>query len=233
MATSEPAVPRLSARAFFDEVASELFSLDRGVPYTLWQLLLRPGPTIRRYVELRDARLTRPFRLVLICLAFAAAIMVLTDFGQGFRQGFELADAESEQPSGGAFKLALDAFIGHFDLILLACWVPAVAAGIQSMYRRHALNYAEAFVFGLYVLPLAILIALLLTVLLGAGLPIPIWFMVIGVFSPVAQAAHGYFRAEGEPLWRALMAALLAGFSLLVLMIALLIALTLLKYAGT
>jgi len=110
LSNNEPSVPRLSARVFFNDVAGELFSLDRGVPYTLWQLLRRPGPTIRRYVELRDERLTKPFRLVLICLALAALVLSFTPLSQQFLKSAATTPTDPSDASN-AFSAALTSVV--------------------------------------------------------------------------------------------------------------------------
>ena len=214
---SDPApIPRLSARVFFADVADEVFSLDRGLPYTLGQLLIRPGPTIRRYIERRDPRLTKPFRLVLICLAIAAALVHLTGIGAGL----SVEGAQSSQDStGGAFRAAMAAVSNNFDLVLVMSWVPAIAAGVQSLYKQHQLNYAEVFVFGLYTLPQMLIWLLPMLLLIYWTGDAPGWMLPLLAMTPVLLSAHGYFRPDAEPLWRALMCTFFAAFSLVILML--------------
>lgn len=204
---------------FFHDVAAELFSLDRGVPYTLGHLLLRPGPTIRRYIVERDARLTKPFRLVLICLAVVAALAQITSAGDGFLPAFNAAATRPVDSTTDALRTALQTVTGHLDIMLVLCWVPAIGAGVQSMYKQSPLNFAEAFVFGLYTLPLMLAwqLPLLLTIALSGAAPG--WLLPLLTITPVVISAHGYFRPHGEPLWRAFMCAFLAAFSLVVLML--------------
>jgi hypothetical protein len=216
---SDPApAPRLSAQVFFTDVADELFSLDRGVPYTLGQLLLRPGPTIRRYVIERDPRLTKPFRLVVICLAIFTAVGHIAGLDTALPTRFQGAPPDQDS-TGGAFRAAMAAVTGNFDLVLVLCWVPAIAAGVQSLYKQHRLNYAEVFVFGLYTLPQMLVWLLPMAILVAWTGDAPVWMLPTLTMTPVMLSAHGYFRPEGEPLWRAFMCAIYAAFSLVVLMV--------------
>lgn len=211
-------VPRLSARVFFADVADELFSLDRGVPYTLGQLLLRPGPTIRRYIEQRDPRLTKPFRLVVICLALVAALGHLAGLDTGLPAGLEGAPPDQDS-TGGAFRAAMAAVTNNFDLVLVLCWVPAIAAGVQSLYKPYQLNYAEVFVFGLYTLPQMLVWLMPMMLLVAWTGDAPGWMLPTLATTPVMLSAHGYFRPDGEPLWRAFMCAFFGAFSLVILML--------------
>lgn len=226
--SAEPPIPRLSARVFFNDVADELFSLDRGAPYTLAQLLWRPGPTVRRYIEQRDPRLTKPFRLVLICLAVAALILHLSGISDGYRQGMNSdAGAAIGDAAGLSFRLALGVFFEKFDVMLVLCWVPAVAASMQWVYRKHALNTAEAFVFGLYTLALLIVLMQPLIWLMGYTGAIH-WFAILLIICwPMAFPAHGYFRPEAEPLRRALATTMLSLVFLFFLMLGMVMGMTL------
>lgn len=224
-------IPRLSARVFFSDIAGELFSLDRGVPYTLGLLLTRPGLTIRRYVVERDPRLTKPFRLVVICLAIVAALVHVTGIGASLIAGMQQGYAATQDSTAGAFGAAVAAISDNFDLVMVLCWVPAIAAGVQALYRKRQLNYAEAFVFGLYTLPqmlmwLLPMVALIYVIGDAPGWMLPVWAMV-----PVILSAHGYFRLDGDPLWRAVLCAFFAALSLAILMLGALMG-TLLLYAA-
>ncbi len=219
-------VPRLSTRVFFADVAGELFSLDRGVPYTLGQLLVRPGPTIRRYIVERDPRLTKPFRLVLICLAVVAAVMHLTGIGVDF-PGMQPGRPQSTDSTTNAFRAGLTTVVGNLDVMLVLCWVPAIAAGVQSLYRRHQHNYAEVFVFGLYTLPQMLIWLLPMVALIAWTGDAPGWLLPALALAPVILSAHGYHCPEREPLWRAFMVAFYAAFSVVVLMLGMLMGLVL------
>ncbi len=106
---------RLSTRTFLGEIVDEVFSLDRGLPWTFRELLRHPGTVIRRYVEWRDSRLTRPLRYLLVALALAAiAFHLLEISGAGvskFEAGFKRVndDAAAAAIAVGMLK--------HFDLL--------------------------------------------------------------------------------------------------------------------
>lgn len=143
--------PRLDARHVLGEVAEELFSLDRGLPFTLWQLVRHPGSSVRRYVEWRDPRMTRPFRLAIGSLAFAALAFTQAgvdgDFAEAFRAGMNETRPEARpEAEGGALAWVL----AQLQWLLLIVWVPATAAAINRAYRRLGLNLAEQCTIALY-----------------------------------------------------------------------------------
>ena len=176
----------MSARQLLADLAEELFSLDRGVLWTCAQLIVRPGGTIRRYIEWRDQRLTKPSRLLLLVLAVAALLWQIPslggDFGRGIADGMSTAEGARE----ALVSQALLAVLGHFDLWLVASWVPAAGAAMQRSFRDLQLNLAEAVVAGFYTL--CLFVPLQLALVMAAGL---------GWFSPQAQ----FWLALSMPFW--------------------------------
>lgn len=211
-------------RAFFADVSDQLFSLDHGVPWTLGQLFRRPGPAIRSYIENRDPRMTKPLRLAVIVLAIITLAYFLVGFGDKFAASLAAKGARSSADTAtSAMARALTSFFGHFDLMVLLCWVPAVGAAIQRRYPEGALNAAEAFVFGLYTLPLASIFvqpAVWLTVVGGRSY---VLLALACLMWPVAHAAYGYFGAPFAA-WRAFSASLLMIVCLAVMLLGALMA---------
>jgi hypothetical protein len=144
--------PRLSAQVLLNDFADDVLSLDRGLAWTVWQLLVRPGWAIRRYLEWRDARFVRPFRLAVGTLALAALAAWTVGVGDDVARGFV-----SGVGNVGA-SIRLDAALRYVDWFLLLCWAPAVGGALQRCYPGCGLNVAEAFVFGLYTLAPVLLV---------------------------------------------------------------------------
>ncbi len=214
-------MPRLTVSSVFAEVADELLSLDRGLPYTLLCVLRSPGATARRYVEERDPRLTRPFRLALIVLALCAVALHASGQNEEFMAG--LAHGLQEGRSSGArdgLVIAMSALFARFDLMLVACWVPAVALAFMSAPIEPRLNFAEATAFSLYALAglLPLQVALLLaTAALGLQ---PLWSLLLLPLLWLGGAAHGYLSpvgVRGLAVLRIALLALLATVLLLML----------------
>lgn len=194
--------PRLTVASVFAEMADELFSLDRGLPYTAWCVLRSPGSTARRYVETRDPRLTRPFRLALIVLALCALVLHLSGQGEQFLAGLvhgTRASAGGRSPD--ALTAAMSALFARFDLALVVCWLPAVALSFMRAPVKPRPNLAEATAFSLYAL--ASLLPLQLALLLG--LPLlgvqPMGFLLLLPLAWLGWAVWGYLRPSG---WHAL-----------------------------
>lgn len=220
--------PRLTVASVIAEIADAAFSLERGLPYTVGQLLRHPGSSMRRYIELRDPHLTRPFRLALVCLALAAALLYASGqseaFMSGVAAGLEQSGKETAGSSAQANAIAQVTlqFFQRFDLILVLCWVPAVASAFQRSYPRLALNFAEAVAFSFYALAIVVLLTLLTT--LGSklwGQALPPWINLLPLlYLPIA--AHCYAAPEGHGIPRAVVFVVYATALVLLLMLAVL-----------
>lgn len=192
--------PRLETRVILAEVVEELFSLDRGLPFTLWQLIRRPGASVRRYVEWRDARMVRPFRLTLFALAFAALALTVAgvegEFAQGFHAGLSDTRGDATMLEQGG---ALQWLLAHMQWLLLIVWVPASAEAINRAYRPLALNLAEQCAIALYAfVPILVLAGVgVLLPLPSVSEPMPL--ATLPVLLPSLWAAwvvHRYARPE-------------------------------------
>lgn len=216
MSATQPAPaerpPRLDAKHLLQEWGQELFSLERGLLYTLTRLATQPGDAIRRYIEWRDPRMVRPTRLLLIVFAVAALIWQLDVVGGQFSAGFEtgVATDPANHPMQQAMRLLAD----HFSLILTLCWAPAAAGAFQRCYRPLSINLAEAMVFGLYTLclyiPLQLLTLELPSIHPNLGF---VWLVLPAVI--VSWVSWGYGRADRLGLMRAVLCGLLMAFAML------------------
>jgi hypothetical protein len=131
----------LTLRELGRELAEEFLSLDRGLPYTFARLLADPGGTIRRYVEARDPRITKPVRYFLIASAVLAATLY------ALRPRLEqLARLEREDRAMAVVNLAL-------ENLLLVNAISFVVGGfvLWLVYRSRRPTLVEAIVVSAYV----------------------------------------------------------------------------------
>ena len=219
MDTSAPPPPRLTMKAFWREFGDEVFSLDRGLPWTFWQLCRSPGALIRRYVDQRDSRAVRPLRWFLIGFAMIAVVFQSAGGAESAQAGFRagLAGHANEEAVAGAIWTVMS----HLQWVLLGAVFPAGAYALTLAYRRHAPEFAEMWVFCLYLTGQVLGVWALLMAseeivsvpgTAPAMLAMPaLWFIA---------ACLGYFPERGFARWlRALGALLLAAVLTMMLVV--------------
>lgn len=175
-----PPPPRLTMRAVGAQLVDEFASLDRGWPFTLGQLLRRPGHALRRYVEWRDPRYTKPLRYFVVALALAG--LLVADFGagfvRGFAQGFADAGPAVAATAGGlrapSLLVSLFAFLARGEILVPLALVPTLAAALQHAFPDEV-NLAESFAISAYVSAQALLLFAAIA--------------TFGRYAPITQAA--------------------------------------------
>lgn len=208
---------RLSTQIFLRELADEFFSLDRGLPWTFWQLLRHPGATIRRYVEWRDPRLTRSLRYLVISLAVTALVLHLLGLSDDWMREFEKGFTQGTE-GDAAGTAAVVAMFQRFDLLLALTFVPAVAVAVRKVYHAQTVNLAESSVVSAYalaqiaLLQIPVLALLQLPALQSASIYM---LFLLWPFGYVSWVCRGYFAVDGHGVVSAAKVGLLAGFLVL------------------
>ena len=196
-APTDPAPPeRLTMTAFWRDVGNEVFSLDRGLPWTLARMFRNPGALVRDYVKVRDPRIIRPLRHFLVGFALMAVVFSLAGGVQSAREGL----FEGLQDQGTAMAEAIWFLLSHVQVLLVLVILPAGALALERIYRRHGPTFAEMWVMCLFVAGQAMAVAAVLFALdhwlhlpgMGALLLLqgPAWFLA---------TATGYFPGRSWP----------------------------------
>ncbi len=138
------------------ELEHSVLHMDRGVLYTLKQLMLRPGHLIRDYIEGRRVGVVKP--LLLVMLTGAAATLMAhyaldgdalgSSFTQGVEAGMHQGNANAKQAEAAATMMKVFGFVkdwmnSHLTLITLLV-LPVQAAAFKLTFRRFKeINYPE------------------------------------------------------------------------------------------
>ncbi len=134
------------------ELEHSVLHMDRGVLYSLKELMLRPGHLMRGYLEGRRAQQVKPLLLLMIS---AAAVLLLGKYlvggdlvGSAMQDGYSQTKGARESGSidtATVFKVFdqvkswINAHFTAFTLILL----PLEAAALRLAFRNRGLNYPE------------------------------------------------------------------------------------------
>lgn len=171
-------------QAFAHDAADELFSLDRGLPYTFLTLFRAPAKVVREYVEWRSPLVTKPLRYFLIVVLLVNAAASISDWivapAGGRSAPAALAIPANAKPGetsadrvGDAFgRAAVWLFDTHIDWVLLFT-VPFLALACQRVFRAQGYNFAEFWVLALYGTAQAYVFVGLWVILVNHGLTVP------------------------------------------------------------
>lgn len=208
--TPDAAPPRLTMAAFWRDFGDEVLSLDRGLPWTFAQMMLRPGFLVRRYVLVRDPRVVRPLRYFLIGFALLAVSAQISGAAAAALGGFERGFTAEAGP--GTVGAAIIAVLGQVQWLLLGIGMPAMAAALLRVHRAQQPNFAEMWVLSMFVAGHCLLLAAL-PMQFGPHLPafiLPLMLLLPALW--FVWTTIGYFTGPMAPrLFRAVLAMILAG----------------------
>ena len=151
MARQTPEKPTL--RGLLREATTEFSGFDGGVPYTVKSLLSAPGATVRRYLDERDTRITRPLRLLVLSLAlyFAAASL----------GGIDELTVKSLQKTLGSQSSGATEFLEFFSRYQTALFVlllPLMMVATRVAWPRSGRTLAEHLILNTYLFSAQLLI---------------------------------------------------------------------------
>lgn len=133
------------------EIEHSVLHMDRGILYTLKNLMLRPGHLIRDYIDGRRAHHVKPLMLIMIT---AAAVVLLTQWltggdivgGELFRNAGNAAagDGKPDPARFAEIGAAVNAWMSHHFAAVTLLLLPLEAAAFKlAFWRSRKLNYPE------------------------------------------------------------------------------------------
>lgn len=196
------------------ELEHSVLHMDRGILYSLKELMLRPGRLIRGYLEGQRANQVKPLMLIMI---MAAVVVVLTRYvvGGGVMDlNVDVGHAGANAPIDPAvmdnlLKSVADWMNGHFALITLLL-LPFEAMALKLAFRRFRdLNYPEWLVITAFLTVQMFVIWVLL-------MPLHHWMSLQMTVSALAIGCNVFSLVQffrGYPRWKTVLRALF-GFAI-------------------
>lgn len=139
------------------ELEHSVLHMDRGILYSLKELMLRPGRLIRDYIEGRRAGIVKPVLLIMMTGAAAtlmahyaldgdalgASLAAGMEAGAGHQGSMNAKQAEAMAQMAKVFAVVKDWMNRHLTLITLLL-LPVQAAAFKLTFRRFKqFNYPE------------------------------------------------------------------------------------------
>lgn len=216
------ATVRLSTSVIVKQFLESVLHIRKGFPYTVKQLILNPGKSIRGFVDGGRVNWYKPLAFVMLCGLVAGVVLQTTDVE------FAQVSVEEDTPKAvQEFSHRINQFmLKNYSLITLA-YIPIYALFSWLFFIRSGMNYAENLVLNGYTHGLTTLISVIPWVAVGwsdSDSAKGIW-MGTYLLASVSYTMLSYVRFFGSRnKWLAAIRALLAyacsiGLSMLLAMI--------------
>jgi hypothetical protein len=205
------------------ELEHSVLHMDRGILYTLKNLMIRPGHLIRDYIDGRRAHHVKPLLLTMISAAF---VVFLTKYlmggdvmGAAFLHGIADgargggSDTFDPTPIVKAFEAANASMNHHFAAVTLMLLPLEAAAFKLSFGRSRNLNYPEWLVITAFLTAQSL-------ILWGLSIPLQRWVPDAMSWVLLLTIGYGIFSLvqlfADQPRWKSTLRAML-GFGMYML----------------
>lgn len=184
-------VTRITWKELFHNVPHMLFHLDDGFFYTIRQLLLDPGQTIREYLEGKRKRYFNPFVMLLLLAGLCSTLYVYFHL-----QTILAAVSLNKLEEANAF-IAHKFFAARTIIFCLICSI-----GDYFLFSRFKYNLAEmvaanVMMFcGVTIIQLAFIPLVLLGRSIGSGFVVQVIFILV-VLIYMFAARLNFYKARG------------------------------------
>jgi len=131
-----------------------VFHVDKGIFYTIKELLVRPKDTIKGYLEGKRINYFRPFAFIII---LGTVYAFIAHFFQVYPESVLMPDMGAEITQ--RYNIILEWLYGHYSIMMLAV-TPLYALSTYWVFRKSGYNYLEHLVIYAYIMGIQIFLSL-------------------------------------------------------------------------
>jgi len=149
-------------------------NLEKGILYTAKELTIRPGKTIRNYIEGKRVRYSNPVKYLLLISAIAAFINLYVPYEDILNIKVEGTTDEAKAVETTITQLFGLVYRQYFTVIMVAS-IPIISFLTWIFFFKHKVNFAENMVLNTYLSAQSLIIYIILNIpiLLGLGQFLP------------------------------------------------------------
>ncbi len=185
-------VKRITTKQVLEDVRQSLFHYDSGFFHTVWQLVRRPGHTVREYLQGKRAANVKPIKFLL--WASALNFLVFHLLGLDEQISKEMAQGQKQ----AAFMAKTMQYLFDHPVLIMLMIMPGLAFASWWLFRRNGqYNFAENFVLNSYLMGAVSMFGLVtspLTKLMGEGKEWFWWKFMLSFGVMVAYLTWGYVQ---------------------------------------
>lgn len=152
---------RINGRYILSEISSVL-NFQKGILYTIKELLIRPGQNIRAFIAEDRNRLVKPIMFILITSLIYTIIVRIFHFKDGFIDGASDSLENTESATLAIFKWVQENY-GYAN-ILMAVFI---GLWLKVFFRKYPFNFFEILILLCFVMGMAMLIYALFGLIRG------------------------------------------------------------------
>lgn len=147
---------RINFHYLSHEIQHSVLHVDRGILYTIKELLIRPGYTIKNYLDGKRVNYFKPFAFVII---LGTIYGLIAHFFDAYPEK-EIVPNDVDAKVAEYYAIIIEWMYGHYSLVMLGL-TPIVALSSYLVFRKSVYNYFEHLVMYSYIVGIQILLLLI------------------------------------------------------------------------
>lgn len=148
-------VDRINFHYIVHELQHSVLHVDKGIIYTIKELIVRPGYSIKEYLEGKRVNHFKPFSFVVI---LAAIYGFLIHFSNLYPEAYVFTDDAKAAVDNN--KIIFEWMYSHYSLVMFFI-IPVSALSSYLVFRKSGYNYMENIIIYSYITGMHIVMLLL------------------------------------------------------------------------
>ena len=167
---------RIDAHYLLHDIPHSILHIDKGLPYTFFQLCINPGKTLLAYLSGQRVRFFKPFAYVIILSTLSSLFIKIV----------------SKETHANESSNILSIF-AHYPSILIFALIPIVAFATWIVFIKRQFNYWEHFLMHTYLAAQINIILVLMHLISISGLLSSANMIIkLTIFNSFYMTYHGY-----------------------------------------
>lgn len=218
---------RITIKQVFNDARQHFIHFDQGFLYTIKALMLRPGHTVREYIEGKRVKHIRPVKFMFWSAAISFLVFHFIGLDKDMMEKIGQQQHSGNNQLGQRFAEKVFSLFSEHPAIALFMMIPLIALWSRVLFRRYQYNYAEHFVLNAYLMgeiSLATIVTSPLAKLIGqfTTSTVPMTLFSVGVWVGYFAWAYGqFFQRKTAGTWIKGGLAILLGYLSMILFIGL------------
>ena len=141
---------RITMRAIFDDIFSQISNVDHGLIYTFFMLFKKPDQVVLDYLAGKTVKYSSPFRYLIFWTAVSALIYIGFGFYDQQVAGMGNLMQPSEDQKVNEFTTLYNDLMKQYFQVVSILYIPFFAIFTRVFFKKSGLNYAEHLVANAY-----------------------------------------------------------------------------------
>lgn len=155
---------RFTTKELLYELFHNISHFDKGLPYTMYAVLIRPHVVIKDYIKGATKKYTNPAQFAILLIAFATFFLVQQNVvEQSFKNYNNIVENHNQKAID--FQKTYLGFVKHNLQYFMLFFLPFFALSSKWLFRSY--NYAEHLILNCYIFGLISIITLPTALLVG------------------------------------------------------------------